>query len=159
MINPSPKIPMGKQNHSQQGYQVRKKPIKLGSKLKEPQDQHRNRCCPNLNPNNISTGPYKGLDLKILLQGLKEDLDLPTVFVNGSNRGRSQSQVISQKDQDLLCLRGIDLNPSERVRAFLDGLGSSQFDHLISEVMTVLRNFQHVRPRAWRSARVSLTGC
>jgi len=41
MIEPSPKIPMGKEINSQQSHQVRKGPIKLGSELNEPQDQHR----------------------------------------------------------------------------------------------------------------------
>ena len=116
---------MGKQVHSQQGHQVRKGPIKLGSELKEPQDQRRDQCCPNLNPNSIGAGPHKGLDLKVLLQSFKEDLNLLPVFVDGSNRSRSQSQVIGQKDQDLLCFRIIDFDPSERVRAFLDSLRSS----------------------------------
>src|SRR5512139_842131 len=78
MIEPSPKIPMGKQIHSQQGHQIRKGPIELGSELKEPQDQHRNQCCPNLNPHRIGAGPHKGLDFEVLFQSLKENLDLPT---------------------------------------------------------------------------------
>jgi len=141
MIEPSPKVPMGEQVHSQQGYQVRKGPIKLGSELKEPQDQHRDQCCPNLNLDGIGAGPHKGLDFKVLLQSFKEDLDLPTVSVDGSNRGCSQLQMIGQKDQDLLRLRGIDLDPSERIRAFLDSLRPSQFDHFIFEDVTVLRDF------------------
>ena len=104
MIEPSPKISMGKQIHSQQGHQVRKGPIELGSELKEPQNQHRNQCCPNLNPNSIGAGPHKGLDLEVLFQSSEEDLDLPTVFVDGSNRGCSQLQFIGQEGQDLLCL-------------------------------------------------------
>src|SRR4030042_2175006 len=141
MIEPSPKIPMGKQIHSQQGYQVRKGPIKFGSELKEPQDQHSDQCCPNLNLNCIGAGSYKGLDLKVLFQSFKEHLDLPTVFINGSNRGCSQSQMVGQEDQDLPCLRVIDLDSSERIRAFYDSMRSSQFDHFIFEDVTVLRNF------------------
>lgn len=53
MIEPSPKIPMREQVHSQQGYQVRKRLIILGSELKEPQDHHRDQCCANLNPDGI----------------------------------------------------------------------------------------------------------
>jgi hypothetical protein len=49
--------------------------------------------------------------------------------------------VIGQKDQDLLRLRGIDLDASERIRAFLDSMRSSQFDHFICEDVTVLRSF------------------
>src|SRR4030042_1832175 len=141
MIEPSPKSSMGKQIHSQQGHQVRKGPIKLGSELKEPQDQYCDQCCPNLNLNRIGAGPHKGLDLEVLFQSSEEDLDLPPVFVDGRNRGCSQLQVIGQKDQDLLCLRVIDLDASERIRTFLDSMRSSQFDHFVFEDVTVLRNF------------------
>src|SRR4030066_1523354 len=140
-IEPSPKISMSKEVHSQQGHEIRKGPVKLGAKLEETENQHRNQCCPNLDLNGIGTGPHKGLDLKVLFQGFKEDLNLPTLFVDGRNGGRSQSQVIGQKDQNLLCLRIIDLDPSKRIRAFLDGLGSSQFDHFIFEDIAALGNF------------------
>lgn len=53
VIESSPKIPMSKQVHSQQSYQVRKGLIKLRSELKEAQDQHCDQCCPNLNPDGI----------------------------------------------------------------------------------------------------------
>ena len=140
-IKPSPKISMGKQIHSQQGHQVRKGPIKLGSELKKPQDQHRDQCCPNLNSNSIGAGPHKGLDLEVLFQSSEEDLDLPPVFVDGSNRGRSQLQVIGQEDQDLLRPRVIDLDASERIRTSLDSMRPFQFDHFIFEDVTVLREF------------------
>src|SRR3989304_6608910 len=100
-IEPGPKIPMSKKVHSQQGHEIRKGPIQLGAKLKEPQDQHRNQCCPNLDFYRIGTGPHEGLDLKALLQGFKEDLYLPTLFVDGSNGCSPQFQVIGQKHQDL----------------------------------------------------------
>src|SRR5512136_992178 len=111
--------------------------MKLGSKLKEPQDEHRNQCCPNLDLNGIGTGAHKGLDLKVLFQGFKEDLDLPALLVDCSNGCRSQFQVVRQEDQDLLCLRIIDLDPSKRIRTSLDGLGPSELNHLIFEDVTV----------------------
>jgi hypothetical protein len=40
------------------------------------------RCCPNLNLNGIGNSPDKGLDLKVLLQGFKEGLNLSTLFVD-----------------------------------------------------------------------------
>ena len=141
-IEPGPKISMSKKVHSQQGHEIRKGPVKLRTKLKEPQDQHGDQCCPNLNLDSIGTGSHKGLDLKVLLQGFKEDLYLPTLFVDGSNRRCSQFQVIGQEHQDLPSLRVIDLDPSKRIRALLDGLGSSEFDHFIFEDVTVLRNFR-----------------
>ena len=54
-IEPSPKIPMRKEIHSQQGHEIRKGPMKLRPKLKEPQDQHGNQCCPNLDLDGIGT--------------------------------------------------------------------------------------------------------
>jgi hypothetical protein len=94
-----------------------------------------------LNPNSIGAGPHKGFDLEVLFQSSEEDLDLPPVFVDGSNRGRSQLQVIGQEDQDLPRFRVIDLDASERIRTPLDSMRSSQLDHFIFEDVTVLRNF------------------
>src|SRR4030067_1138678 len=123
-IEPGPKIAMSKEIHSQQGPEIRKGPVKSGAKLKEPQDQHCDQCCPNLDLNGIGTGAHKGLDLQVLLQGFKEDLNLPTLFVDGSNRRRTQFQVIGQKYQDLPGLRIIDFDPSTRVRQLLVALGA-----------------------------------
>ena len=75
----------------------------------------KNVSCPLLTSG--VTGAHKGLDLEVLFQGFKEDLNLPAVFVDGSNGRGPQFQVIGQKDQDLPGLRIIDLNPSKRVRA------------------------------------------
>jgi hypothetical protein len=137
-IEPGPEISMSKEVHSQQGHEIRKGPVKLGTKLKEPKNQHGNQCCPNLDLDGIGTGAHKGLDFQVLLQSFKEDLDLPTLFVNASNSRCPQFQVIRQEYQDLLGLRVIDFDPSKRVRAFFDGLGTSQFDHFIFEDVTVL---------------------
>jgi hypothetical protein len=93
-IEPGPEIPMGKQVHSQQSNQVRKGPVEFGSKLEEAKDQHRDQCCPNLDLHGIGTGPNKGLDLQVLLQILEEDLDLPTVFINGGNSRRTQIHMV-----------------------------------------------------------------
>src|SRR4030042_6405776 len=95
-IEPGPKISMSKEVHSQQGYEIRKGPIKLGTKLEGPQDQHRDQCCPNLDLDRIGTGSHKGLDLEVGLQGFKESFNLPTLFVDGSNGGRPQVHVIGQ---------------------------------------------------------------
>src|SRR4030042_1148572 len=96
LIEPGPKIPMSKEVHSQQGHEIRKGPVELGTKLKEPQDQHRDQCCPNLDLDRIGTGSHKGLDLEVGLQGFKESFNLPTLFVDGSNGGRPQVHVIGQ---------------------------------------------------------------
>jgi len=57
--------------------------MEFRSELKETEGQHRNECCPNLNLDSIGAGPYKGFDLKIVLQGFEEDFHLATVSVRG----------------------------------------------------------------------------
>ena len=119
-IEPGPKISMSKEVHSQQGHEIRKGPVKLGAKLEETENQHRNQCCPNLDLDGIGTGPHKGLDLKVLFQGFKEDLNLPTLFVDGRNGGRTQFQIVGQEHEHFLSLMVIDFDPSKRMRAFFD---------------------------------------
>ncbi len=71
--------------------------MELGSKLEETENQHCDQCCPNLNLSRIGAGSHKGLGLKILLQGFKEDLDLPTLLIDGGKGRGSQVQVLVRK--------------------------------------------------------------
>jgi hypothetical protein len=52
------------------------------------------RYCPNLNLDSIGPGSYKGFNLEVLLQGFEEDFHMPTMFVNDSDRGRSELRLI-----------------------------------------------------------------
>ena len=130
---------MSKEIHPEQGHQIRKRPAEFGPKLQKTKNQHGNQCCPNLNLDGIGTGANKGLDLEVLLQMLKEDFNLPTIFVDGGYGAGSQVEVVREEDQDLSCVRGLHFNPSQRIGAFLDGLEASEFDLFILEHMTVLR--------------------
>ena len=42
--------------------------MKLGPKMKKPEDQHGNQGCPSLNLHGIATSFNKGFDLEVLLQ-------------------------------------------------------------------------------------------
>ncbi len=137
-VQPSPEIPMGKEIHPKQSYQIRKRPAEFGPKLEKPEDQHANQCCPNLNLDGIGTGSDKGLDLEVLLQMFEEDFNLPTIFVDGGDRAGSQVKVVRQKDQDLSRFRILDFDPSQRVRAFLNGLETTEFNLFIFEHMAML---------------------
>jgi len=114
--------------------------MEVGPKLEKPEDQHGNQCCPNLYPDGIRAGSNKGLDLEVLLQMLEEDLNLPTIFVDGRDRAGSELKVVRQEDVDLSCFRVLHLDPSQRVGASLDPLGTSKFDLFIFKHMPVLRN-------------------
>ncbi len=131
---------MGKEIHPKQGHQIRKRPGEFGPKLEKFKDQHGNQCCPNLNLDGIGASSDKGLDLKVLLQMLEEDFNLPTVFVNGRYGAGSQVEVVRQEDQDLSRIRVLHFDPSQRIGAFLDGLGTSEFNLFILKHMAVLRD-------------------
>ena len=51
------------------------------------QEQQGNQGCPNLNAECILGGPNESLYLEVLFEGLKEHLNLPSVFINGGDRG------------------------------------------------------------------------
>ena len=87
-IQPSPQIPMGKEIHPQESHQIRKRPSKSRTDLKVSKQKHGNQCCPNLGFHGIRARTHKGLDFEVLFQILKEDLNLPAVFINGGD-GRS----------------------------------------------------------------------
>ena len=132
---------MREQIHPEQSNQIRKRPAELRSKLEETGDQHCNQCCPNLALHGIGAGSHKRLDFEVLLQCLKKNFHLPTVFIDGGNRGGSQVEVVGQKNRDLLLLRVLDFDPSQRVGTFLDGPETSQLNEFVLEHMAVLRNF------------------
>src|SRR5512139_831754 len=131
---------MGKEIHPKQGHQIRKRPAEFGPKLEKLEDQHGNQCCPNLNLDGIGAGSNKGLDLKVLLQMLEEDLNLPTILVDGGYRTGSQVKVVRQEDQDLSRVRVFHFDPSQWIGTSLDRLGASEFDLFVLEPMAVLRD-------------------
>src|SRR4051812_18667319 len=51
--------------------------------------------------NGVRTGSDEAFDFEVLLEGFKEHLDLPTFFVDGSDRGGTEVQVIGQQHQRL----------------------------------------------------------
>jgi len=140
-VQPSPEIPMGKQVHPKQSHQIRKRPGEFGSKLEKPKDQHRNQCCPNLDLDGIGTGADKGLDLEVLLQSFKEDLHLPAIFIDRGNGGRSQLELIGEKEQDFIGFWVIDFNPPQRIGTFLDRSQPPQLNEFIFENMAVLGEY------------------
>ena len=85
---------MGKEIHPKQGHQIQKRPGEFGPKLEKFEDQHGNQCCPNLNLDGIGAGSDKGLDLEVLFEMFKEDLDLPAILVDGGDRAGSQVKVV-----------------------------------------------------------------
>jgi len=140
MIQPGPKIAMGEQIHPQQGQKIGQRPAELGAQLKEPEDQHGDQCCPNLDLDRIGAGPHKGLDLEVLLQRFEEDLDLPSVLIDGRNRAGPQLPVVAEKDEDLPGVRDVDLDASQEIGASLEGPDSGQPDELVFEHVAMLRD-------------------
>jgi hypothetical protein len=69
---------------------------------------------------------------------LEKDFNLPTIFVDGGYGAGSQDKVVCQKDQDLSSVRILHFDPSQRIGAFLDSLGATEFDLFVLEYMTVL---------------------
>lgn len=49
----------------------------------------------------------------------EKQFDLLTVFINGSNGGGSQSQLVSKKKEDFFFLGVVDPDAMEKIRAFL----------------------------------------
>src|SRR5215510_8552246 len=80
-IQPGPEISIDKEIHSQQRGQIRQRPSKLRFHLEVLQNQHGNQCGPNLNVKRIGRCADEGFDPEVLLEGFKEKLDLPSVFV------------------------------------------------------------------------------
>ena len=147
-VYPSPQISVGKQVHSQQRSQIRKRPVYFRLKLQILQKKHGNQCCPNLDMHGISTGADKCFDFKVLLQGLEEVLNRPALFINSCNRRSCQFEVVGQKYQSPVMLFIIKLYQSQLVRTFLAGFRADKSYNRIgtsSCLMTIKSAFSFSR--------------
>ena len=85
VVDPFPQVAVTKEIPTQERDQVGQRPPETGLELEILDQQDGDQCCPNLNSERIFTGSHEGLDFQILLDGLEEDFDLPTVPVNGGD--------------------------------------------------------------------------
>lgn len=104
------------------------------------QDEDGNQCCPDLDHEGILGCSHKGFYLQVLLEHLKEYLDLPAVFVDGCHCGSAKSEMIGDKGDDLLGFLIPEIDSSEGMRTLLPGIVSVQFDQLIVEDVPVMWN-------------------
>lgn len=54
------------------------------------EQQHGDQCYSNLDAHSVGGGSHEGLDFEVLLKGLEEELDLPTLFVDCGDGGCCQ---------------------------------------------------------------------
>ncbi len=95
VIEPVPKVTVGKQIQAEQGHQATERQFVLGAEPEIFEQQHGNQCCPNLCFQSIGAGADEGLDLQVLLEHLEEEFDLPAVPVypaNGTERLRASGE-------------------------------------------------------------------
>ena len=89
---------------------------------------HRN---PDLGHDSILRGAEKGLDLEVLLDPLKEQLDLPARLVDGRDRGCSQLEIVGQ--ENVLPARfGVAVSDTPQRDRTRFPLGAGQLDGLIT---------------------------
>jgi hypothetical protein len=67
----------------------------------------------------ILSGPEKGLDLQVLLEGLEEQLNLPSVLVDRRYGGSSKFMVVGKEHQFLPLVFIQDYHPAKEIRAVL----------------------------------------
>jgi len=72
MIQPGPKIPMGKRFIRSKATKFESDQLNLDRSWRKAQDQDRNQCCPNLNLDGIGAGPDKVLILRFCFRCLKK---------------------------------------------------------------------------------------
>src|ERR1019366_7266080 len=90
VIEPSPQIPVDEQLLTEQGDEIGKSPGKGAAQLQVTHYQHRNQSCPDLRLDSVFAGADEALDAQSLLDGFEEQLDLPTILVDGRYGGGRQ---------------------------------------------------------------------
>src|SRR5580704_12590270 len=92
---------------SYERHQVREAPGKGAAHLEIFQQEHSDQRRPDLNLHRVLTGADERFDLERLLERLKKQLDLPTLFVDRGDRAGRQLEIVGDEDHGLLPL----LNP------------------------------------------------
>jgi hypothetical protein len=105
------------------------------------QKQQGDQGCPNLDAKSIFGCADEGFDFQVLLEGLEEDLDFPSIPVDSCDGRGTESQVVGQQND----LTFFDVIPNhdtpEKMGAFYFGAGSGQPNDLIGTDGSVRREF------------------
>lgn len=91
---------MGQEVHAQQSHEIGQTPVETGGPLQIAQQRHRDQCGPSLSRYGVGGGADARPDLQVRLQGFEEQLDLPTILVNGGDGTGVQPVVVDRKHQD-----------------------------------------------------------
>ena len=139
-VEPGHQIAVGKEIHAQKRHEIRQAPAKTGGPLQITQEQHRDQCCPNLSLDRIRRRADERLDLQVLLERLKEQLDLPAILIDGGDGGRAEAVMIGEKHQNVSRVLADRLNPAQQMRTLVLGTCAGQADGLIRDDVPVLRH-------------------
>jgi hypothetical protein len=111
--------------------------------MMEPtQYEQGDESCPNLDVDGILAGSDEGFDLEVLFEGLEEEFDLPSFFVNVGDGGGSEFEVVGEEGDLALVLFVPDHNPPQEVGTFFFGVGAGEFDDLVGDDVAILRDGQ-----------------
>ena len=106
------------------------------------QQEQRDQGCPNLNAKRIFAGADETLHGQILFERLEEQLNLPTLLVDGGDRGRAEIEEIGKQD-DLSLVIGIpNDHPAQRAGAIGQCLGTGKLDDLVGEDVAIRRDVE-----------------
>ena len=88
---------------------------------------------PNLGHNRVFGGSQEGFDLKMLLDPLKEEFNLPAGFVDLSNRPGGKSKVVGEETIRGLGLMIVEPDQTQRQLILLFGQRACQLNGLIKQ--------------------------
>ena len=132
-IEPRPQIPIGQQIEAEQGREVRETPGPRGLQLQKLQQHHRNQGDPDLHLHRVLTRAHKRLDLEMLLQGLKEQFDLPPLLIDGRDRTGGEMHEVGQEGERPLLRLIPDHHLPQGDGASVGGMQAGQANHLIGQ--------------------------
>ena len=106
-------------------------------------NQQGDKGCPDLDAKGVLTGSDKGFYLQVLFQALEEDLDLPTLLVDGTDCGGSKVEMVRQKDNLFLFLFVPHDDTPQWTGVLLPGCGTGQANRFVAQNVPV---FGHIVP-------------
>ena len=98
-MQPVREIAIGKEVQAQHRREVGQGPPGPGEVVQPFEEQQGDQGCPNLDAQGVVAGAEEGLHLEVLLERLEEQLDLPTVLVDGADRRSAERQVVGARSR------------------------------------------------------------
>lgn len=142
IVKPFGQLAVGEQIQPQHRCQIGQRPVRFGEVMQPFQQEQRDQGCPNLDAKRVFAGAHETLHSQVLFQRLEEQLDLPTLLVDGGDRGRAEVEQVSEQDNLSLVIRIPNDYAAQRSGAIGLRLNARELNDLVGADVAIRRDVE-----------------